>query len=387
MRRVFPSKVAESEINSSGDTSCKDGGSGSISSVEQTLKGHDDIASDAEDIAKYFCYVYEKKENISQDVSPCYYLYYYLGDLFYNSMESEDSFWRLMGIVSQQLGDIIGYNQTCKVELSKIKKDLFIWEKKVHDYYKDYTTIGEKLNTKNADTPCSEALQEYLRNAALAYGQIESYCLEPNGGGIEYCTKFSTTYKDLTLPNDLSSMCGSTSTRSTTFVRPEQTREQQQLIQEEARRRSAEAVTDGSTATTGSDSTIAPGAVAGGTIATIGLPTIGFFLYKYTNIFDGIKNSLFGGLNNGNNRRGRRSTGRHNFQHFDDTLTDNDSSTLGDDGSTTLGGGGGGGSSTLGGSSTDVSTIYNDGRGRPSPPKGRAGTNNRRQGNIRYYAT
>ncbi|CAA9987953.1 KIR protein [Plasmodium knowlesi strain H] len=114
-------------------------------------------------------------------------------------------------------------------------------------------------------------------------------------------------------------------------------------------------------------------------------PLIGSLLYKYTDIFDRIKNSLFGGSNR-NRRRGRSTIGR---QHFDDTFTDNDSSTLGDDGSTTLGGGGGDVSSTLDGSSTDVSTIYNDGRSRPSTGRGRTrtGTNNRRPGNIRYYAT
>ncbi|CAA9986903.1 KIR protein [Plasmodium knowlesi strain H] len=75
------------------------------------------------------------------------------------------------------------------------------------------------------------------------------------------------------------------------------------------------------------------GSVSGG-LATVGLPAVGFFLYKYTDVFDGIKKFLFGGLSNntgGRNRgRGRRSTLRSDLNT---TYSDHDY-----DGISTIGG-------------------------------------------------
>ncbi|CAA9987687.1 KIR protein [Plasmodium knowlesi strain H] len=255
--------------------------------------------------------------------------------------------------------------------------------KALYEYFVDYGTLESHLGISGIGTTakkkCEKKYYEHINKITKACNAISDYCKKEGGHeNDEYCTWFNGKKENYCNKDKIAKLTckqvvykpPSSGPGSTGTWNPG----------------SSGTASTGDHSISGSDgSSGGVGGMVGGTLATVGLPTIGFFLYKYTNIFDGIKKSLFGGSNNtGGRNRGRRSTiGR---QHFEDILTENDSSTLGDDGSTTLGGGGGG-SSTLGGSSTDVSTIYNEPPRRTTGRRERAGTNNRRPGNIRYYAT
>eukprot|EP00366_Plasmodium_knowlesi_P000129 XP_002257626.1 KIR protein [Plasmodium knowlesi strain H] len=321
----------------------------------------------------------------------CSYFYYWLGMLIHNKLKTAtgeavgttSSFSEAMNAIYEQLVKLP--NTEDKSPCPKITtadnldSTFFEYRKKVFDLYHDYGAIEKLLQDDGASgtAPCSKTFFNYIDNAKNSIEKAKSSCNSEQNPPSAYsgddpcCKKLLQNGNTEPTEHHLSQL---TCTEQTDL--PDDGPE-------------VELTTDCSTnpgveigqSSSSSDDGSIVGSVSGG-IATIGIPAIGFFLYKYTNIFDGIKKSLFGGLNNGNNRRGRRSTFRH--QHFDDTLTGNDYSTLGDDGSTTLGGGGG--SSTLGGSSTDISTIYEEPPRRPSG-RTRTGTNNRRPGNIRYYAT
>ncbi|CAA9989460.1 KIR protein [Plasmodium knowlesi strain H] len=365
------------------------------------LKNHSWDDELAEKVVHTWCYVMNKVGRNGDTDGWCDYFYFWLGDKLYNGAEGHSTLYSVMNRVYLELrGSDVG--NECNMKYAGMKKLDFIKMKKLHDYAGDRSFIQLGMNKINrdesAEKSCTPALHKYLQNAKRAYEYIRARCQgrtrEP-----DYCRDFDDKYKSLIGDLTQQSNC-------TVAVKPATAAKPVAAKPVAAKTCTPDSSGSGEPCTPdlhhngvpveegkgGSDSggnntgsVVTPSTVAGGTIATIGIPTISFFLYKYTDIFDGIKKSIFGGSNNRN--RGRRSTiGR---QHFDDILTENDFSTLGDDGSTTLGGGGGG-SSTLGGSSTDISTIYDDGVRRRQPTgrgRTRTGINNGRPGNIRYYAT
>ncbi|CAA9988182.1 KIR protein [Plasmodium knowlesi strain H] len=340
-----------------------------------------DINEFTERIIKGLCYVQRMKSSSTTNNNKyCNFFYFWVGGMLWRKFKwrnksFRDNMEKIKVAVEQNTSE-----HGCTFNFPTRGMKYFMLNKILFDYFEDKNYMKTALGEQHGGMNCANPYYKYLQRAYNAYWTMRGLCpdvVEGGGSNNGWCTEFNNLYNvcknggkadthaecKVALTEPLGTLC-------TDRSNPASMEEENAL----------------STPTgTSSSTTSIPGTVAGGTLATVGLPTIGFFLYKYTSLFDGIKNSLFGGSNNtgGRNRgRGRRSTIRH--QHFDDNFTGNDSSTLGDDSSTL--GGGGGESSTLGGSSTDVSTIYNE---PPSRPTGstRTRTNNRRQGNIRYYAT
>eukprot|EP00366_Plasmodium_knowlesi_P002675 XP_002260172.1 KIR protein [Plasmodium knowlesi strain H] len=346
------------------------------SQVEQVLREGGFDENDAEKIVHGWCLIHK-----GIGVGDAYYdgryhfFYSWVGNLLSEHKKVGGSFSTVMRLIHGVLQGMFTGDE-CKLMCDEIylpeKKELLNNMGIVYDYITDSSTL--RAQVEGDEKTCDETYRSHLDAIINACGAISTHCEVKSNASGPYCGWFNgqsrksycekQTLEKLKckqvkwIESPVSSGPGSTGTSKPGSVSASVT------VSED-----------------GNAGSIAPGAVGGG-LVSVALPTIGFLLYKYTDVFDGIKKSLFGGSNNTGGRsrgRGRRSTIGH--QHFDDTFTENDFSTLG---------GGGGGSSTLGGSSTDVSTIYNDddgGRRRPSPPRGRAGTNNRRSGNIRYYAT
>ncbi|CAA9987900.1 KIR protein [Plasmodium knowlesi strain H] len=360
---------------------CQELGDSLRESAEEKLFGDPKTKDYASKVVGNWCCAYEWGKKVLHSTNYwCYYFYYWLGSKI--PAKPVNKSWKdTMKIIYHELQDPEGRG-TCKIIYDNIEREVFRNMQKLYNFHYDYDTIEGQLELSKYY--CDEELRSYLDEIYEAYEDIKEQCID-EGCNEQYCKDFSTMFDDDKYENLLKKKCSTeTRTEHRAIEQHLEAKGEKFLVVREEPSHTiglSNPTESSSPSTTGSDSTIAPGAVAGGTIATIGIPTIGFFLYKYTDVFDGIKKTLFGGSNNtGGRSRGRRSTFRHNDQHFDGF----DSSTLGGDGSTTLGGGGGD-SSTLGGSSTDVSTIYDDGGRRPS---GRTrATNNRRPGNIRYYAT
>ncbi|CAA9988955.1 KIR protein [Plasmodium knowlesi strain H] len=354
----LPSTIAYNKLNNTQNL-CN-GDSSFTSEVEAALRVHDKDDDYISTLKEKWCYASKDNEGTLSKEHRCGFLYYWFGDSIYSSTSNEGEFWNLMEAVRDELNKLPGISSNCDVVLSRIDRNNFMWEKKVYEFYRDYQTI--ETNQGGTDLCSTTKLDEYLKAAQTAYNTVSGQCKgEKPPAETDKCNGFMEKYGQNKPQELLDKKCQGSANQRDLGRTVTHTRELKVV----------NAVPQNEGGPT----------VAGpifGTLFTLALPTIGFFLYKYTDLFDGIKNSLFGGSNR--NRRRGRSTIRH--QHFDDTLTGNDYSTLGDDGSTTLGGGGG--------SSTDISTIYNDddgGRRRPSPPRRTRATNNRRSGNIRYYAT
>ncbi|CAA9990791.1 KIR protein [Plasmodium knowlesi strain H] len=355
-------------------------------------------------ITKAYCVACKMKEGAPQDNTPCRFLYYWLGNEI-RSYIGQHKLSDVLQAIYRELSDV-GGGHKCEITYKDVENDeeLFKYRKKVFEHDHDYDTVQSYLRQGNTD--CLDNWTWYEVDILPACNAVSAYCSKPQNMRIDYCTEFEGKYKKHCYQKLDDSNCKLVlvSESQTHVTRPDSrdgpTAESAATCTGNQNTGSPKPGSTGTCnpgssgsdgggshskggeeASSSSDGGNIVGSVSGG-LATVGLPAIGFLLYKYTDVFDGIKKSLFGGSNR--NRRLGRSTVRR--QHFEDTFTGNDSSTLGGDGSTTLGGGGGE-SSTLDGSSTDVSTIYDDeGRGRPIG-RARTGTNNRRPGNIRYYAT
>ncbi|SBO26131.1 KIR protein [Plasmodium knowlesi strain H] len=433
LESVLPSRGKYSSLEGDNDN-C---GFNSKNLMDNALDSYSSLSEYIGKIAKAQCCAAALGGNSSSENEYCDYLYFFTGDLVLTGLD-DTKFKKAMEDIYQKMETHLDkFKCTNKYPTITIQNDeLFQKMKKVHDYYRDYERIEYYIKKHNY--MCDDTVSSYLEEIKKAYDAISGKCPNHDGSSDEpYCNDFNNWFRDTKYGTLLQKKC----------LKDEEAALQEQAVRGHSSTHSGQGSeilggrvsggegkggSDGGGSHRGDDdqdvvligdavdtgaSGVTPGAVAGGTIATIGLPAIGFFLYKvstthmciyiyiytqmyiyihiytytythtyvlsffffffqYTNLFDGIKNSLFGGSNNSNNRRGRRSIGRR--QHIDDTFTENDSSTLGDDGSTTLGGGG---------SSTDVSTIYNEPPRRSIGRRERAGTNNRRPGNIRYYAT
>eukprot|EP00366_Plasmodium_knowlesi_P000855 XP_002258352.1 KIR protein [Plasmodium knowlesi strain H] len=372
--------------------------------LKSTLGDYNCVGDCIEKVMSAWCYINGNvNENNSLSYDEFHNLFYsWLGEELRMRIAGESS--RFENIAKnvhgalERMHDGKECEDMCKdIYLKKKQEDddgTFEHIKLLAEYFTDSKKLKEQLGNDSTEKKCEEAYDDHLKqikNACKAIGgkcsngsRSEEYCkwfhkhnkINEESGDKKYCDQTELDKLTCTpvkwVKSSASSGYGySTGNQNTGSPRPSS-------VSSSARDASAGGSGGG------------VGGMVGGGLVSVALPTIGFFLYKYTDVFDGIKKSLFGGLNNRN--RGRRSIGRR--QHFDDTFTENDSSTLGHDGST-LGDGSttlGGESSTLGGSSTDISTIYNDDddgerRRRPSPPRRTRVTNNRRPENIRYYAT
>ncbi|CAA9990138.1 KIR protein [Plasmodium knowlesi strain H] len=358
------------------------GDSTTVEYIKNLLLSHTTVDINTDRIMQAWCHAHrEWGGTLPPHGERCHSLYYWVGSQIFKGTWYVSKFEELMNNLFSKLQSwkpITG----CSNLYPNIGKDEFNRKKEIFEHLQQYHTMKRQLEQSigggkgtKAPSPspsqrakCDQIYSNHLKDVIKSLTDEYTKCTTGNKNTEPYCSNFLQ-------------MCSQCKPDELTKLECEVTTTTEGQTSESAASSSSSDSTSGGV-----------GGAVGGGLASVALPAIGFYLYKYTDLFDGIKKSLFGGSNNtrGRNRsRGRRFTIRR--QHFDDTFTGNDFSTLGGDGSTTLGAGGGGESSTLDGSSTDVSTIYNEPLRPPTGREGRAGTrtgtNNRRPGNIRYYAT
>ncbi|CAA9988495.1 KIR protein [Plasmodium knowlesi strain H] len=384
----LPSRLLYEKFEKEGQRTCNHGSIENIRGQLETALSQYNMKEYADRILYAWCYVNQGTEDSDAWRTGRFSLFYsFVGDLLFNHAGSSDKFSLPMNQIYdalKKMHDDQPCGDMCKdVSLSK-EDDTFSHVKALNEYFSDYKTLKNHLgisgNGATIKKNCEKAYYDHLSNIKKACNSIRQKCSQPGNSSDGYCMWFNANKKHYCEDEELLKLTCKKVMWTKPNPNPNQAGSSGSFSDVDLQHNGL----SGGEGKGGSDGGSIVGSVSGG-IATIALPTIGFLLYKYTSLFDGIKKSLFGGLSNTGGRsrgRGRRSTiGR---QHFDDTFTENDYSTLGDDGSTTLGGGGG--SSTLGGSSTDISTIYNESPRRPTG-RTRTRTNNGRPGNIRYYAT
>ncbi|ANQ08217.1 Variable surface protein Vir7-like protein, partial [Plasmodium coatneyi] len=233
-----------------------------------------------------------------------------------------------------------------KIICSDISESILKQRKKIYEYFWDYKEIKQQL--ESGAQYCDSEYCNYLSDILSTYSTVNDTCPESGDNSSEYCTQFRKMfigYDHSTMQNLKSKLV--TQTKTTVDAHISSDLSSQQDIQPMEWRNSSSP-----TATT----------ISSALVPTIGIPAIAFFLYKYTNLFSGIRNTFRGSNNRSRSGRSKRFTERN----LDASITTE--STFGSTDTSTH-------------YSTDNSTIYD------RPLKGRANNTRQRQKNISYYPT
>ncbi|CAA9990301.1 KIR-like protein [Plasmodium knowlesi strain H] len=292
----------------------------------------------ADQIIRGACYANGTAKESFRNGERCNALYYWVGNALSTTPKSVLHFKDLVDAAYDKFREF-NVEKECTDIYPKIDKDIFNNMKLIYDYSTDHAALKQYAQgSRDTESPCIDNYYMYLEIVASAYRGMREYCGK-SGAHVKCCENF----RSMTAKHSL-----------------------QELLQLKCSLKN----------TSDCPTSIAPAAISG-TLITAGLPALGYFLYKYDLLPSSISNRLKSIVGGGSSRSRRVRSVRRNF----DGSTADDASTVG---------------STLGDDSTvdystaeDVSTIYNDDDEPPRRPSGRTrtGTNNRRPGNIRYYAT
>ncbi|CAA9991142.1 KIR protein [Plasmodium knowlesi strain H] len=304
-QEYFYSKFKSAQDTCDGVTSAR--------AVDDPLKGYDNLQNYWDHFVKAWCCMSKMEEGQQQLYEErCNFLYYYIGSLI-PSTGAGGSFQEIMKKIYEGLSKI-DIEDKCSSAYTNIDRNLFMQRRKVHDFSYDYQ-IMKSLLAKNGNS-CDGTYYKHLQDAVKAYNDVcvnggwrrDTYCnkFEEAVGGYEPAKVLQLTSKTETVPR-MGEPSGNTILHRDVSLKFTYTSNAHEGYH--------------TNASTMEDNIIT---AVYSSLGMMTLPMIAFFLYKYTSLFDGIKNTFLsrGGRNNSNNRRGRRSTMGRN-QHFDDTFTEN----------------------------------------------------------------
>ncbi|ANQ06106.1 KIR protein [Plasmodium coatneyi] len=340
-KKKLPSEKVYCELNNTTHP-CSDNYEISTKATRDELKNmlqQNEVWGSYEDqIVLGFCYASKMNKGSGSDKKYCQHFYYWLQTMLYMAKDLNTTFGTIMKNIYRKLKDL-NIEDECTEIYANIEHAIYQNMRTVFDYTQDYETIETCARNPHSSEPqCADKYHGYLQKVLPTYEYMSIKCPKEKDNNEKWCMDFQKMANQHSYDELLQLKCSLKHTPECTNIT----------------------------------------AAILGTLTSIGLPVLSFFLYKYNLLPSSFFNKF--GKNSGrrSTRRGR-STGRH---HFDDTFTEGDTSTtLGDstENDSTIG-------STLG-STTDGSTIYN---GRPPPPtrgRGRTGAannnNNRRGGESR----
>ncbi|ANQ10417.1 KIR protein [Plasmodium coatneyi] len=288
-----------------------------VQNVKDVLRRNIAVDNNAERIVDAWCYTYGIMNGNSSNNEYCDALYYWIGHTVSNgSWDVRD----LRELIKDLYQEFKGWKPIagCNSWDTNISDDLFNERKQVFDYLQQCNIIKAQLQqSKEAlssnKAKCEQSYYNHLEEVIKKLTAEETKCKQEQGGSVTdpYCKSFLAMCQQCA-PQELSKLkCEVPKTEET---------EHQTQTQPQTEDITALAGSTSSTA----DPTI-PAAVSGG-LATIGIPAIAFFLYKYTSVFDSVRDLFIGGSSGSSRSSGNRT--KRSIEHHFDTLTEDSSTTL-----------------------------------------------------------
>ncbi|ANQ10843.1 KIR protein, partial [Plasmodium coatneyi] len=229
--------------------------------LDTALKSYPNIKNNAENIAKAWCKIINGAQDQGGrgkkvDGPPYYLFHYWLGEKAWDSVDGNNPFKEIIGNIYLALGD--GFNNIIRDRLCEdIDKVPFTQLKRVFEYSVDYSTIEaciEKFQTCGFN--CTEMYSEYLNAAVSAHDGIREYCTQGKNFKNICCTHLQRMFDQ---------------SGGSNIPEPSELKSQLESLQKAT---VPEKETISSTTTSNTP------AVASSTIALIGIPALGFYLYK-----------------------------------------------------------------------------------------------------------
>ncbi|ANQ10065.1 KIR protein [Plasmodium coatneyi] len=317
----------------------------------------------------------------------CNFFYFWLGSELEGKLKST---FLLKDVIQKIYNTLEGSNnEPCAQSFlsSTMSTEFLYHRKKVFDYYHDYRTIWKQIkhnSQSGMSSSCTTAYDTYLNGdkkivgdggAKDAYNQVSANCGSETQNHDDFCRKFWDKLKNgekkIPEPSKLKEQAQSGAGPQSDGEEEgeEETNLTNCLTQllsqpsELAAPPSLPQQVEGSAASPSSRS-ITP--IVSSALSVVGLPALGFLLYKYTNLFSDLRNNLLRSNDNISRIRRKKRATTTTIEHNIDTLTESDSiittdSTLGDSTfESTIN------DSTIADSTTDLSTtedasiIYNE---------------------------
>ncbi|ANQ06704.1 KIR protein [Plasmodium coatneyi] len=270
-------------------------------------------------IARGWCNAFK----IQQDKEPLGgkpwdFFYYWLGTRVKQNWK-EENFSEIIGTIYDSFPKDQKSMSICTDKYPGISESLFEKSKELFDFFYNYDTAKDELTRRGLLT--YEGCNKSLKGAEEAYQSIKSACT----GEIEhstYCGKLTAEYGKYFDNGESKWACPQDSTRAEKPQEDVKIRKEEEEVEEEDEDL-AEVQSKGQEDEEGEQGpvggVVAPAAVSGA-LATIALPTLAYFFYKYKPFF--FKKNNHSGV-----RRKKRSTLRHDLNTLseddedDDTLT------------------------------------------------------------------
>ncbi|ANQ10751.1 KIR protein [Plasmodium coatneyi] len=266
-----------------------------LGSLGGLLEGGDSAAKSA--IAAW--YLASKKKNEGGDEKYCHFFYYWVGQML-NSSNRDESFSLYVNLIYNQLEGVNVNGVKCPniTTTDNVTWSLFQKRKTVFDYYHDYDTIQQQLLQQDGDGNwCESTHVDYLKAISLVYNDVLTSCANDNNDPC--CVKYNREVK---------SAAGDGNDDKYEL-----------LLKQSCAAAATEKESEQFTTLQGTDSTTATIPIVSSVLGIMSLPTIVFFLYKYTNLFSGLHGTL--------SPTSRRKKREGSFRHELNTLTEHDSLT------------------------------------------------------------
>ncbi|GAW84152.1 variable surface protein [Plasmodium gonderi] len=158
--------------------------------VKGILESIVEIKYNSQKILNSFCDLSYVGANTDKCFKECDRLYYWIGDMLYNKLGSNDEFYSIFNKL-QDGQNMIGSSGQCKCKFPKgVNTDDFETMKTVYDYSLDNATIKEELN--EGDISCDEYYMSHLRKYVNKYNDVFRACVY--GKTKTYCDEFKRHY-------------------------------------------------------------------------------------------------------------------------------------------------------------------------------------------------
>ncbi|ANQ08191.1 KIR-like protein [Plasmodium coatneyi] len=193
-RQNLPSYIKFYKQFDESNVECKSGCDNNITNVTDRCKGNKcNVTIDR--IKKALGYIYHEcgKDKTPSKEEAYHFFYYWLGDKLSKSEEGRANFLAEIGLICDAINDSCTSGQKCGIPRDNPEPSTFDSQKKIFDYYYDYSRIKENL--KNGEPNCHDSWSSYRAEVSLACDVVKEYCA---GKGKDdekaYCEEFKTKY-------------------------------------------------------------------------------------------------------------------------------------------------------------------------------------------------
>ncbi|ANQ07086.1 KIR protein [Plasmodium coatneyi] len=155
------------------------------------LNGYPGLRGQEKKIMGAYCSACKKKREQSNDNTPCWFFYYWLGDKYWNDLKNHKFSDLLREIHTTLMGG--NHDEECRIQYSDVNKKLLPQMKTIFDYFYEHEKINKQLLQNGLN--CKDQLSPYVNKISSACITLREDCKGKEHISDSYCNDFNTKYK------------------------------------------------------------------------------------------------------------------------------------------------------------------------------------------------